>query len=44
MKIEYLVKMANEIDAFFGAEATAEERAQLVANHLRRFWDPRMRA
>jgi len=44
VKIEYLVKMANEIDAFFSAEAAPQERAAAVADHLRRFWDPRMRA
>jgi formate dehydrogenase subunit delta len=44
VKIEYLVKMANEIGAFFAGESDPEEAASAVANHLRRFWDPRMRA
>jgi formate dehydrogenase subunit delta len=44
MKIDYLVKMANEIGDFFAAESKPEEAANAVANHLRRFWDPRMRA
>lgn len=44
MKIEYLVKMANEIGAFFASEPDPEEAANAVAGHLRRFWDPRMRA
>jgi formate dehydrogenase subunit delta len=44
VKIEYLVKMANEIDAFFGTGADPAERVAAVANHLQRFWDPRMRA
>lgn len=43
MKIERLVAMANDIAAFF--ETAAEETAAVesVAQHLRRFWDPRMR-
>ena len=43
MKIEYLVKMANEIGAFFASEADADQAADAVAGHLRRFWAPRMR-
>jgi len=42
MEIEYLVKMANEIGAFFDAEAGAGAPKE-VARHLHRFWDPRMR-
>lgn len=43
MRDERLVTMANEIAAFFASEepATAPEN---IANHLRRYWDPRMRA
>jgi formate dehydrogenase subunit delta len=44
MEIHYLVKMANEIGAFFRAEASGEEdAAKQVARHLKRYWDPRMR-
>lgn len=43
MKIEYLVKMANEIGAFFSSEPDAEQAATAVAGHLKRFWEPRMR-
>lgn len=43
MQIERLVSMANDIAAFFQGAAAAEEAAESVANHLRRFWDPRMR-
>ena len=43
MKIEYLVKMANEIGAFFAGEADKDQAATAVAGHLRRFWEPRMR-
>jgi len=43
MRIERLVAMANDISAFFAAEPTVDAAAQGVANHMRRFWDPRMR-
>ena len=35
--------MANDIAAFFAAEPDAESGAEQVANHMRKFWDPRMR-
>ncbi len=38
-----LVAMANDIAAFFAADADAEAAAEQVAGHLRRFWEPRMR-
>jgi len=38
-----LVKMANEIAAFFHAEPDQAVAIEGVASHLRRFWDPRMR-
>jgi formate dehydrogenase subunit delta len=43
MRVERLVSMANDIGAFFNAEADKAEAAKNVASHLRRFWDPRMR-
>jgi formate dehydrogenase subunit delta len=43
MRIERLVAMANDIGAFFNAEADKAEAARGIANHLKRFWDPRMR-
>ena len=43
MNIDLLIKMANEIGDFF-AGATGERAAQDVASHLRRYWEPRMRA
>ena len=42
MDPHYLVAMANEIAAFFAGEDPANAAAS-VANHLRRYWDPRMR-
>jgi len=38
-----LVKMANEIAAFFAAEPDREDAIAGVVGHIRRFWDPRMR-
>lgn len=35
--------MANDIGAFWAAEPDKSEAARNVANHLKRFWDPRMR-
>ena len=35
--------MANDIGAFFGADADRAVAARNVATHLKRFWDPRMR-
>lgn len=43
MNIELLVKMANEISAFFVAESNSEQAARDVANHITRYWEPRMR-
>jgi formate dehydrogenase subunit delta len=38
-----LVKMANEIAAFFAAEPARAAAVEGVAGHLKRFWEPRMR-
>ncbi len=38
-----LVRMANSIGAFFEAEPDPARAVAGVADHLRRFWDPRMR-
>ena len=46
MHIDSLIKMANQIGAFFHGEAGddhPEEAAKLTAAHLRRYWEPRMR-
>ena len=39
-----LVAMANQIGQFFASQGDADAAAEAVADHLRRFWDPRMRA
>lgn len=43
MKIEKLVYMANQIGKFFAAQGD-EAMVAGVADHLKKFWDPRMRA
>ena len=43
MRAERLVSMANDIGAFFNAEADKAEAAKSIATHLTRYWDPRMR-
>jgi formate dehydrogenase subunit delta len=43
MNTDRLVTMANDIAAFFAADPDAEAAAEQVANHLRKFWEPRMR-
>jgi len=40
-KIEKLVRMANQIGDFFAPQPEAEG-AEGVANHLKRFWTPKM--
>ena len=43
MDIHHLVKMANSIGDFFQAEPDKAKSAKGVADHIRSFWDPRMR-
>ncbi|MCB2107942.1 MAG: formate dehydrogenase subunit delta [Rhodobacteraceae bacterium] len=42
MSPEKLTYMANQIGKFFAHEGE-EQAAHDIADHLRRFWDPRMR-
>jgi len=42
MKAERLVHMANQIADFFGSYPR-EQAIAGVADHLHKFWDPRMR-
>jgi formate dehydrogenase subunit delta len=44
MNIDLLIKMANQITSFWEGEAGEEVAAKEVATHLRRYWEPRMRA
>ncbi|MDE2451749.1 MAG: formate dehydrogenase subunit delta [Gammaproteobacteria bacterium] len=43
MNIDLLIKMANEISAYFAAEPDTEQAVKDVARHLKRYWEPRMR-
>jgi formate dehydrogenase subunit delta len=38
-----LVHMANRIGEFFAAMPDAEEASREIAEHLHKFWEPRMR-
>jgi formate dehydrogenase subunit delta len=43
MHIEQLVTMANDIANFFRSGSDPGAGPRNVADHLRRYWDPRMR-
>lgn len=43
MNTAQLVKMANQVGAFFEAMPDATQGTAGVADHLRKFWEPRMR-
>ncbi|MDZ5461112.1 formate dehydrogenase subunit delta [Azohydromonas lata] len=43
MDITNLVRMANRIGDFFEAMADRDEAVEGVAQHLDKFWEPRMR-
>jgi formate dehydrogenase subunit delta len=43
MSLDKLVYMANQIGTFFESQG-AEKAVVGTADHIRKFWDPRMRA
>ena len=43
MSLDKLVYMANQIGKFFASQGT-EKAAAGTADHIKKFWDPRMRA
>jgi formate dehydrogenase subunit delta len=43
MSPDKLVYMANQIGKFFASQG-AEKAAASTADHIKKFWDPRMRA
>ena len=43
MDIHNLTHMANRIGQFFEAMPDQKEASKEIANHLRKFWEPRMR-
>jgi formate dehydrogenase subunit delta len=40
---EHLVTMANDIATFFESDGGADEAVAKIQNHLKLFWEPRMR-
>jgi formate dehydrogenase subunit delta len=40
---EHLVKMANDIGDFFRSEPERKDGVAGIANHIAKFWTPRMR-
>lgn len=43
MSPDTLIRMANQIGAFFEVMPDREQAVKDIASHLRRTWDPRMR-
>jgi formate dehydrogenase subunit delta len=43
MKPDHLIEMANQIGEFFDSLPDRDEALFDIAEHIRRFWEPRMR-
>jgi formate dehydrogenase subunit delta len=43
MDVDNLIEMANRIGEFFDSMPDHEEAVDGVADHIHRFWEPRMR-
>jgi len=43
MQSENLIRMANQIAAFFDPMPDRDAAIEAIAQHLKRFWNPRMR-
>jgi formate dehydrogenase subunit delta len=43
MDQQNLVKMANQIGTFFESDPDQQQAAKDIANHLKKFWESRMR-
>jgi len=43
MDLQQLVRMANRIGEFFEAMPDKQEALQGIAQHIERYWEPRMR-
>jgi formate dehydrogenase subunit delta len=41
--VEHLVQMANDIGNFFRSEPERKDAVAGIANHISKFWTPRMR-
>lgn len=44
MSPDHLIRMANQIGAFFEAMPDRAQAVEDVASHLKRNWEPRMRS
>jgi formate dehydrogenase subunit delta len=44
VNVEHLVEMANQIGRYYEAYPNRAEALASAAQHIRRYWDPRMRA
>ncbi len=42
MNREHLVRMANQIGTFFQSQPDRAEALEGLANHIAKFWEPRM--
>ncbi len=42
MNREHLIRMANQIGTFFQSQPDRAEALEGLANHIARFWEPRM--
>jgi formate dehydrogenase subunit delta len=43
MDVDNLIDMANRIGEFFDSLPDQHEATDCIADHIRRFWEPRMR-
>jgi formate dehydrogenase subunit delta len=43
MDVDNLIEMANRIGEFFDSMPDHDEAVDGIADHIRRFWEPRMR-
>jgi len=43
MNISHLIKMANQIGAFFSTMPDQQQASKDLVSHIKRFWEPRMR-
>jgi formate dehydrogenase subunit delta len=43
MNVQHLIEMANRIGEFFESMPDHDEALAGIADHVRRFWEPRMR-
>jgi formate dehydrogenase subunit delta len=43
MNLDHLIEMANQIGLFFESMPDRDEALTGIADHIRKFWEPRMR-